>query len=224
MIRSSFVCLFLSCVICSFCGKDFVSLGRHQWRCKDKIDDTNVFANSNDATSEGINVEPVMSSPTTSIVKKSGIKCCSGKVCKGARGLKMHQRSCQVIFGLNSELLENVFDETECNNVDSEDIEHTETQNCSEHNEYPELRKGINLPKSNSEWLTANEYFKFSVLSNAPIKSQDLNASIKLLNTTICNYFAENFGYVERLLDDSLYYKYDNYSIKDLKKALKELK
>ena len=224
MIRSSLVCLFLSCVICSFCGKDFVSLGRHQWRCKDKIDDPNVFANSNNPTSEGINVEPVISSPTTSVAKKSGIKCCCGKVCIGARGLKMHQRSCQVIFGLNSELLESVFHEAECNNVDSENIEHTETENCNEHDEYPELRKGINLPKSNSEWLTANEYFKFSILSNAPIKSQDLNASIKLLNTTIYNYFAENFGYVERLPGDSLYNKYDNYSIKDLKKALKGLK
>ena len=61
-------------------------------------------------------------------------------------------------------------------------------------------------------------------MSNAPIKSQDLNASIKLLNTTIYNYFAENFGYEERLPDDSLCNKYDNYSIKDLKKALKELK
>ena len=115
------------------------------------------------------------------------------------------------------------FDEAECNNFDSEDIEHTETQNCNERDEYPELRKGINLPKSNSEWLNANEYFKFSILSNAPMKSQDLNASIKLLNTTIYNYFAENFGYVECLPDDSLYNKYDNYSIKDLKKALKEL-
>ena len=61
-------------------------------------------------------------------------------------------------------------------------------------------------------------------MSNAPIKSQDLNASIRLLNTTIYNYFAENFGYVERLPDDSLYNKYENYSIKDLKKALKEPK
>ena len=43
MTRSSFVCLLLSCVICSFCGKDFVTLGRHQWRCKEKIDDPNLF-------------------------------------------------------------------------------------------------------------------------------------------------------------------------------------
>ena len=170
MIRSSPVCLFLSCVICSFWGKDFVSLGRHQWRCKDKIDDPNVFANLSNPTSEGMNVEPVISSPTTSVAKKSGIKCCCGKVCKGARGLKMHQRSCQVIFGLNSELLENVFDEAECNNVDSEDIEHTETPNYNEHDEYPELRKGINLPKSNSERPTSISNFQYCLMLQSKVR------------------------------------------------------
>ena len=57
MIRSSFVCLLLSCVICSFCGKDFVTLGRHQWRCKEKIDDPNLFVNSNNPTADGISVD-----------------------------------------------------------------------------------------------------------------------------------------------------------------------
>jgi hypothetical protein len=32
------------------------------------------------------------------------VKCCWGKVCKGARGLKMHQRSCRVIDDLEDEL------------------------------------------------------------------------------------------------------------------------
>jgi hypothetical protein len=217
----------LSCVICSFCGKDFVTLGRHQWRCKEKIDDPNLFVNSNNPTADGISVEPVISSPTTSVAKKTGIKCCCGKICKGTRGIKMHQRSCRVILGLNSELLEDLFEQAESNNVDSEDVDdvrHAENLNSNEHDEYPKLRRGINLPKTNSEWLTANEYFKFSIISDSPIKCQDLNASINLLNTTIYNYFAENFGYVERLPDDSLYDKYDNYSIKDLKKALKQLK
>ncbi len=227
MIRSSFVCLLLSCVICSFCGKDFVTLRRHQWRCKEKIDDPNLFVNSNNPTADGISVEPVISSPTTSVAKKTGIKCCCGKICKGTRGIKMHQRSCRVILGLNSELLEDLFEQAESNNVDSEDVDdvrHAENLNSNEHDEYPKLRRGINLPKTNSEWLTANEYFKFSIISDSPIKCQDLNASINLLNTTIYNYFAENVGYVERLPDDSLYDKYDNYSIKDLKKALKQLK
>ena len=28
------------------------------------------------------------------------VKCCCGRLCKGNRGLKMHQRSCRVILGL----------------------------------------------------------------------------------------------------------------------------
>ena len=227
MIRSSFICLLLSCVICSFCEKDFVSLGRHQWRCNNKINDRNSNVYSNHCASHGINAEPVISPPTTAAVKKSGTKCCCGKVCKGARGLKMHQRSCRVIMGLNKELLENVFEQEESNNNcagDLDDIDTTSVYNTNQEEEYPELKKGINLPKTNSEWLTANEHFKFSLMSNPPITSDDLNTSIKLLNDTIYTYFAGNFGFVERLSDKLLNDKYKIHNIKDLKKALKLLK
>ena len=42
------------------------------------------------------------------VSSKTVIKCCCGKICKGVHGLKMHQRSCQVIHGLNNELLEDL--------------------------------------------------------------------------------------------------------------------
>ena len=51
-----------------------------------------------------------------------------------------------------------------------------------------------------------------------------MNSSISILNNTIYNYFAENFGYVKRLPDKSLKEKYENHNAKDLKKALKTLK
>ncbi len=38
------------------------------------------------------------------------VKCCCGKVCKGARGLKMHQRSCRVIDDLEDELHQQMTD------------------------------------------------------------------------------------------------------------------
>jgi hypothetical protein len=44
------------------------------------------------------------------------------------------------------------------------------------------------------------------------------------LNETIYNYFAENFGCVEGLPDNSLKDKYKNHTIKDLKETLKLLK
>lgn len=32
------------------------------------------------------------------------VKCCCGRLCKGNRGLKMHQRSCRVVLDLNYQL------------------------------------------------------------------------------------------------------------------------
>ena len=104
---------------------------------------------------------PVITSLGAGTPKRCGIKCCCGKVCKGARGLKMHQRSCRVILGLNNELRADLNEET--NNICSEDI--SKNTQCSSntdetHEEFPFLKKGTNLPRSDQEWSTANEYFK----------------------------------------------------------------
>ncbi len=206
--------------------KRFCSLGRHQWRCKQKINDPNLNANSENPTSYEIHVEPVISSPTTDLTKKSGVKCCCGKVCKGARGLKAHQRSCRVILRLNEELLEHVIEQEQSSNdcrSDLNEIGNDTTFIDNQDDEYPELKKGINLPKTDSEWLTANEYFKFALAPDPPITSHDLNLSIKHLNETMYTYFANNFGFVESLPDNTLVDKYKNHGIKELKKALKLL-
>ena len=144
MMHSSPIFLFLSCVICSFCGNDFVSLGRHQWRCKDKTNRRNSNVYSNHTTPHGINVEPVIDPPTSSVDKKSGTKCCCGKICKGARGMKMHQRSCQVILGLNNEPLEDVLNHQESNNDCNDHLDEIHTTsicNTDQNDKYPELKK-----------------------------------------------------------------------------------
>ena len=128
MMRSTLVGLILVCAICSYCGKNFELLGRHQWRCKQKI----------------------------------------------------HH-------------VENV-------------------------EEFPFLKKGINLPQCNIEWSTANEYFKFALNFNPPISSQDISSSIVLLNDVIYNYFADNFGHVESPPDKLLVEKYKNHTTKELRK------
>ena len=87
-----------------------------------------------------------------------------------------------------------------------------------------ELKKGLNLPKTDPEWLTANEYFKCALPINDPITSLDFNSKIKLLNDSIYNYFAENFGHNEVVPDKNMVAYYNEYSIKQLKKALKNLK
>ena len=90
----------------------------------------------------------------------------------------------------------------------------------------PVLKKGIKLPKNNSEWSTVNDYFKFALQSNQPITSQDLDSNIKVLNNSIYDYFAENFGYTKSLPYNSLVNKYKDYTltVKDLKKTLKDVK
>ena len=95
MIRSSLVAMLAICAVCSFCGKEFVTLGRHSWRCKEKI--------NQDRPANTINENmPVMHSPVR-ISNTNDVKCYCGKSCKGTRGLKC--TNVVVIHGLNDELL-----------------------------------------------------------------------------------------------------------------------
>ena len=217
MIRSSLIGLLLVFVICSFCGKNFESIGRHQWRCKEKIN----YVEEIFDTSAVIGSMPVINSSTFNPAKRSGIKCCCGKICKGARGLKRHQRSCRVILGSNSELCSDLNENT-CNEDITLDVHCNTAEN--EINEFPRLKEGINLPKSEGEWLTANEHFKSFLNLNHPITSHEISSSITALNDLIYNYFASNFGHVEGAPDDALVKKYESHTAKELKKALKLLK
>ena len=97
MLRKSLMLLFLVMAICSFCGKDFVSLGRHSWRCKSKLHmGEESFGNSAQQTC--LNTEATMANINTSTPSNCHhVTCCCGKVCKGLRGLKMHQRNCRAV-------------------------------------------------------------------------------------------------------------------------------
>ena len=201
MIRSSFMAMFLLCAVCSFCGKDFTTLGRHSWRCKQRVHQTEQ-PSSHDQTTRNL---PAANSPTAVISNHSVVKCCCGKICKGTRGLKMHQRSCRVINGLNNELCADLEEQVAENNT-QEDLdltgdELTANLSSAENETTPEIKKGIKLPKRDSEWSTANEYFKSTLPLNGPIKSQELDASIQVLNNTIYDYFARNYGHIETIPD-----------------------
>ena len=89
---------------------------------------------------------------------------------------------------------------------------------------FPELKKGIKLPKNDSEWSTANDYFKFALQTDHPIAPQDINSKIKLLNDAVYNYFADNYGYCETVPVQNLITKYKEHTVKELKKALQHLK
>ena len=143
-----------------------------------------------------------------------------------ARGLKMHQRSCQVIHGLNDELCADLEEQITTDNTEniSENEHNGNDINTVNYESFPELKKGINLPKNDSEWSTANDYFKCALQPNDPITLQDLNSKIKLLNDAIYNYFANNYGHTETVPDKNMVAKYKEYTVKELKKALQNLK
>ena len=85
---------------------------------------------------------------------------------------------------------------------------------------FPDIKKGINLPKSEEQWLTANEYFKSILSLNPLITVQNLRSCVKLLNDTVYDNFSVNFGQVAQAPDESLIRKYEGKSKNDLKKSL----
>ena len=81
------------------------------------------------------------------------------------------------------------------------------------------------MPKADSGWELANLFFK-SELSTSDINRDNLNETIALMNSTIYNCFAENYGTVEmdNKKDNDLHEKYGEFSVNNLKKELKKLK
>ena len=92
------------------------------------------------------------------ISNTNDIKCCCGKSCKGTRGLKMHQRNCRVIHGLNDELLADLEEQSTKDSANTSVYSTAEdTDNMAnniKNQSFPVLKKGINLPKSDADWLT----------------------------------------------------------------------
>ena len=221
MIRSSFIAMLSIFVVCSFCGQDFVALGRHSWRCKQRINQPE--QENPGATPRPV---PVIQPPNVPLSSRMVVKCCCGKICKGARGLKMHQRSCQVVHSLNDELCADLEEQITNDNTNNilENNNYDNNNNNLNHESFPELKKGVKLPKNDSEWSTASDYFKFALQTDHPIASQDINSKIKLLNDAVYNYFADNYGYCETVPDQNSITKYKDYTVKELKKALQQLK
>ena len=96
MVCSRFFFVFLAGVVCSFSGKDFVSLGRHAWRCKHRISRA-------ERPSAGVDEDANESVAADAFSRVCLVKCCCDRLCKVNRGLKMHQRSCRVVLGLNDQ-------------------------------------------------------------------------------------------------------------------------
>ena len=111
MLTRSVLFLFAVMVICSFCGDDFKSLGRHSLRCKKKMNFTNGDNfNGNQQSQQQSHSQVLLDSGNKNISLSPSnchsVKYCCGKIYKGIRGLKMHQRTCRVVKDLAEETLE----------------------------------------------------------------------------------------------------------------------
>ena len=143
---------FIMLPICSFCGKDFESLGRHSWRCKSRMETGNEANRTNNMFNsiDHYQLNYVESSNNAAFV------CCCGKRCKGEKGLRIHQRSCKTIERLAKKLNREIL--SELSNHDNYDLDdHGSNYNSTD---IPVLKPGVKLPDSMSEWSTANLYFQ----------------------------------------------------------------
>ena len=129
----------------------------------------------------------------------------------------MHQRCCRVIDDLEQEIQEEM---TELLTEQNEDIIEPDAPPVNSQEDFPDFRKGIKLPRSPSQWTTANEFFKLT-FSNYLITAHDLNNNITTMTTVVYNY---NFGFANKTNSAQYERKYRTFTTKDLKKTLKKLK
>ena len=98
------------------------------------------------------------------------------------------------------------------------------TDNLVQLDDQVRTKPGIKLPKADSGWELANLFFK-SELSTSDINRDNLNETIASMNSTIYNYFAENYGTDEtdNKKDNDLLEKYGEFSVNNLKKRAEEV-
>ena len=74
-------------------------------------------------------------------------------------------------YALNDELCADLEEQITTDNTEniSENKHNGNDINTVNYESIPELKKGINLPKNDSEWSTANDYFKWALQPNDPI-------------------------------------------------------
>jgi len=90
-------------------------------------------------------------------------------------------------------------------------------------NSIPDVKSGVKLPKSDDQWNAADLFFMV-LPPISGLHSSSIDDSIDLMNSTIYNYFYDNFGYSEDFISDELVNKYNDLPKKSLKSNKKFLK
>ena len=207
MIRPGIVLLLMIFTVCSFCGKDFVCLWRHSWRCKEKYKVDNNYHDNVNETQNRLLVVNQNHHEGNSLL----IKCSCGKKCKGQRGLKAHQRSCRVIKELHGNLFEHLDEDVNDTPDDIDDpIERL----------HPEIKPGIKLPRTKSQWEEANTYFKIKLAIN-DIAEANIDDLALCMSSVIYNYFKDTYGTTNALNSNvGVFDKYNDLTNGQLKSKL----
>ena len=195
-----------------YCNEDFVSLGRHTWRCRARrtltapvptVDSTVNEDNINNGRPGNHSILPTVPQSQDNV---AFIKCSCGRLCKGRRGLSAHHRSCAIHESLSK-----------INDSDSDHCHHTDEVNhfdsadgssyadpiiefnidMSENNEHmhAQYKPGIKLPKTCSDWAMANAYFQSIFdISSIPTNSGHF---VEEAQNKIYDYFRSTYGSVE---------------------------
>ena len=91
-------------------------------------------------------------------------------------------------------LCNEVLDDLNSNNHTNQEDEITIDENIV--NEHANLKTGINLPKNDKDWETANSFFHLE-LSIDDINTVNLDEVVDKFNEMIYNYFCNNYGTIK---------------------------
>ena len=108
----------------------------------------------------------------------------------------------------------------ESDNISDDNNSDNEPDNEDLHNNI--VLKGLKLSRSKEEWDSVNTHFKNIMAIQNDIN--DIDETAQQVQSSIYEYFLENFGSQENSNEDEFYVKYTNYSKNRLKKVLKTLK
>ena len=76
----------------------------------------------------------------------------------------------------------------------------------------PDVKQGVKLPTSESQWKSANDFFR-AALPLSSINGDSLGNNIKRFDETIYTFFKENYGTVDKTnVDDDLKRKYKSHN------------
>jgi len=164
----------IAAVRCPNCNGDFVSLGRHAWRCKARmtssasvalvtpVQQLNSGIHSSDSVHGALNSPPAASTTDTET-------CLCGRKCKGRWGLKLHQRACGFLKSLGAgDLLVQALFEQACSLYELTPHPPTPLPPIVESYDFSitlptsvnlDIKPGSKLPKTKERWAEVNTYF-----------------------------------------------------------------